>query len=805
MNNSVFLHIEDNKAVGKNGVFAMCYEIELAEKYSLGKEDFEVINDAWVKALKDLPKNSIVLKQDVFLREQLDTSNYSQKSFLQKSTKEYFHGREYLSHKCYLFFVLPDNGTFNTKISNPFKTLSRKKFERFDENIESFTTSVEQSINFINGIKINSGKAFSIRKFTQSEVFNYYDYYFNNLQNDYVTDRILRKGYLQVGDKFVGAVCTRDEESFPDRLTSVITDKEFSSAKYKFFQNYGEMFGISLDFDHVYNQIIFFEDNQEQLTKLRTRNDLLNKSANFDPNNKSNALKTKNLIEEIANNIDGDRIIKAHLNVLYYADNEHELRTKKNQIVDRFKELDIKTRQPIDNYLNSVFHNSFFLFAHNFADRQLFYGNLNLATLFLNNTTNYKNDKQGVILNSRISNLPVTIDTWDEEKKHVRARNFMIFAPTGFGKSFLANHLFRQYFDEGARIVIVDLGQSYRKLSALYPNETAFIHYQEGQPIGLNPFDLQGQDLTSSKIEDLVEFILTHYKRGEKTTESEKTALRKIVEAYYKRGGEPSLLRFISAVKEGRTTLLKDLDIREEYFDIEKFLFLMSEFEKGGIYEFLYSDESNSNLERVKDKKIIVFELDEVKENELLLSIMLQLISTTINETVWKDKSTRGYIFFDEVAKQFKFKGVLEKIEYFFQAIRKQNGAIGMVLQAISQLPESGENGQIAKTIIENTQVLYVLNAKDYTALQERFKMSEHAYNQMVSISSNFEGERKYSEVFLMRGNHHQVYRLEVPLEVYWAYQTEGKENEELMNLYKEVGDMETAIYQYINHNKVSS
>ena len=89
-------------------------------------------------------------------------------------------------------------------------------------------------------------------------------------------------------------------------------------------------------------------------------NDLLKKSSNFDPNNKSNAEKTGLLIKEIADNIDGDRIVKAHLNVFYSADNENDLRTKKNQIVDKFKELDIKTRQPIDNYLNSIFHNSFF-------------------------------------------------------------------------------------------------------------------------------------------------------------------------------------------------------------------------------------------------------------------------------------------------------------------------------------------------------------------------------------------------------------------------------------------------------------
>ena len=797
--NNIFLHIENNMAVGRNGVFAMCYEIELTEKYSLGEEDWEVLNDGWVKALKDLPTGSIVLKQDVFLKNGFSTSHFKSDNFLQKSTKKYFQGREYLNHKSFVFFILPDSGTFQTKISNPFKALNRKKFEKFDDNINSFIQSVEQSINFLSGIKINSGRAFSLREFEEKEVYNYYDFYFNNFQNDYVTDRILDKDHIRIGDKLLGAICTRDEESFPEKLNSVVPDRDFSNAKFKFFQNYGEFFGLNLDFDHVYNQIVFFEDNQEQLTKLRQRNDFLKKSSNFDPNNKVNASKTTVLIEEIANNIDGDRIVKAHFNVLYLADTPNELKKFKNSVVDTFKTLEIKVRQPVDNYLNSIFHNSFFLFANNFADRQLFYGNLNIATIFFNNTSHYKQDEQGVILNSRISNIPIIVDTWDEKKKFVRARNFMIFAPTGFGKSFLANHLFRQFFEDNARTVIIDLGQSYRKLSALYPDETAFIHYQEGKPIGLNPFDLQGEDLTASKIEDLVEFVLTHYKRGEPTAESEKTALRKIIENYYLKGGKHNLLSFIEAVRNAKESLLPSLEIKAEFFDIDKFLFLMSEFEQGGIYEFLYKDVSNSNLDRVKDKKIIVFELDEVKENELLLSIMLQLVSSTITETIWKDKSTRGYIFFDEVAKQFKFKGILEKIEYFYQAIRKQNGAIGIVLQAISQLPESGEMGQIAKTIIENTQVLYVLNAKDYEALQKRFKMSNHAYNQMVSISSNFEGSRKYSEIFLMRGNHHQVYRLEVPEDVYWAYQTEGRQNEELMQIYNEVGDMEKAINQYIN------
>lgn len=791
---NIYLYNDENSVIGANGTFALGYELELVEKYSMGSDDYESLNDAWSKALKDLPSGSIFVKQDVFLKEHLDTSNYPSNNFLQKATKSYFKNREFLSHKCFVFFVLPDSETFTTKISNPFKKLNRKKFERYDTRQESFMVSVEQAVNFLNGVKINSGRAFHLTPMESEDILGYYEFYFNNFQNDFVTDRKVKSNYIQVGDRLMSAVCTRDEESFPEKFNPILTDKQFSTAKYKFFQNFGDLFGFGLAFEHIYTQIMIFEDNLKQLERLRKNNDLLNKSARFDPNNKVNAEKTDKLIERLANNIDGERIVRGHINVFFFGNTEDEIKIRRNLVVEKFKEIDIKPRQPISNYLNSIYHNTFFLFTQYFSDRQLFYGSLNIGALFFNNCTNYKEDKDGIILNSRLANIPMRVDIWDDKKKYVNARNFIILAPTGFGKSFLANHIFRQVYEDGSKLVIIDLGGSYRKLAALYPEDTVFLSYVEGQPIGLNPFDLQGDVLTTSKIEDLVDFIIIHFKRNDKASESEKTALRKIIEHYYDKHSNYSLLDFISFVRSNKKTILPDLNIREDFFDIENFLFLMSEFEDGGVYDFLYRDETNSNLTRIKDKKIIVFELDEVKENELLLTIMLQLISSTVNEVVWKDKKTRGYVFFDEFAKQLKFEGVLERIEYFYQAIRKQNGSVGVVLQAISQLPEN----QTAKSIIENTQILYVLNAKDYRELQKRFNLSEHAYNQMVSVSSDFSGKYKYSEIFLMRGNHHQVYRLEVPEEVFWAYQTEGDKNAELMEVYNQTGNMEEAIKTFI-------
>lgn len=101
---------------------------------------------------------------------------------------------------------------------------------------------------------------------------------------------------------------------------------------------------------------------------------------------------------------------------------------------------------------------------------------------------------------------------------------------------------------------------------------------------------------------------------------------------------------------------------------------------------------------------------------------------------------------------------------------------------------------EISEAIIENTQILYVLGAKNYRNIQKRFNLSEHAYYQMASIKPDFDCKRPYSQVFILRGNNHQVYNFESSKEVWWAYQTEGKENDKLLNIYKEKGDMEKAI-----------
>ena len=703
---------------------------------------------------------------------------------------------DYINHDCYLFFLLPSQEVINESLTNPFKKLDKKIFEGYDGKMNAFIESVLETVQYLNSVKLQGGNRLIISEMEDLLLKEYYDLYFNLFDDEKISDRFFNTNNINIGTKYASMICMLDENKLPETLATHRKDKYLSNDKTVFFKNYGENFSFDLEFSHIYNQICIIDDNRKHLDDLRKRNDQLHKSSSFDKQNVHFAKVTDDIITDIVQNIDNIRIVRGHNNIIIIADTEEELARNVLKANEQFRDIDIKPYVPTGNYLNALFNNSFPFFTQYLTENQLYIASLEIFCSFLNNTGNYKNDNNGILYNSRLSNIPVYLDTWDEKKKNINARNFFILSPTGFGKSFNANHIISSYYSQGVKTVIVDLGGSYKKLAALFPNDTAYITYDQGKSIGVNPFNIQ--EITTEKLEELVEFIGVHYKRGGEVSEMEKTSLRKLVEAYYNSSySDYSLPDFVLFIKES-VDILEKLEIKDEFFNREEFLHLMSEFVGNGAYAFLYKKSEKDLGEDIKDKKIIVFELDQARENQLLLTVMLQLVSTTINKVIWNDKSTRGIVLFDEVAEQLQWDGVLRRIQYFYQAIRKQNGAIGIILQSESQLPES----PLSKSIVENTQVLYVLNAKDYRSLQNRFGLSEHAYYQLCSIQSNFSAKRPYSEIFIMRGNVHQVYRLEVPKQVYWAYQTEGADNQKLLNMYNECGNMETAINKFLTLNQ---
>ena len=86
---------------------------------------------------------------------------------------------------------------------------------------------------------------------------------------------------------------------------------------------------------------------------------------------------------------------------------------------------------------------------------------------------------------------------------------------------------------------------------------------------------------------------------------------------------------------------------------------------------------------------------------------------------------------------------------------------------------------------------------KGYDELVKRLNLSSHDLNQLKSIKNNLSGPRKYTEMFIKIGKESNIFRLEVPKEVYAAYLTDGKENDRIMRIYEKTNDMEQAIIEF--------
>ena len=189
-------------------------------------------------------------------------------------------------------------------------------------------------------------------------------------------------------------------------------------------------------------------------------------------------------IEDIVDQINADdssRIIRGHLNIIFWSQEAQELKYIASKIKAEFKELDIIPYYPRGEERKQYFLNSFCCFASNFSNADLYVTDLKHALCLYINNTNFRSDAKGIIFNDRQHNIPVLKDVWDEQKKRIKARNFAIFAPTGEGKSFLANNILRQYFEAGVRLVIIDLGGSYSKFAKLYPKDHIILKYEQGK------------------------------------------------------------------------------------------------------------------------------------------------------------------------------------------------------------------------------------------------------------------------------------------------------------------------------------
>ena len=728
---------------------------------------------------------------DIYLKEEFRFPEKNSYSFLQRATEKYFNGRQQLIHHCLLFYILPDNSILNgAGVRNPFirPVKTKEAVESWEMSRKYFREDIKKSVEFL-----NSSRYIQAEELETDELRYLQSGYFNGFYDDRLTDFDTKNA--MIGDRKIGVYSISNLHQWGELVSTSIEDISLSEKDWTYHQGFMDSVAIKLDCNHIYNQVIYIRDHFSEKKKIeKNKNDFFG-SRRFSRDYKRTAEKLDAYLDELSDD-EKIRLVYGHNNVIFFSEDEAEFDHLTHKIPSLFKSVDIMPYYPKGRNKINLIANSFPGFTGN-LDIDNFYGPVDIrqCLCLFTNVAPYRSDESGIYFNERLYNIPVRKDIWDSQKKRVKSRNFFIIAPTGEGKSVLFNHIARQMYELGTAIVIIDLGGSYRKLSLLYPGETIYVRYEEGKPIGLNPFRLsKNEEISAEKIEELCAFVFKIWKKDRLPNDGESVALKKIISAYYQNvHSGHSFPDFYDFIEQFREVLQKKLELTQQV-RLDDFLHICSEFVGKGIYSFLFRNSENSEQE-IGERRFIVFELDEVKENPVLLTIMIHLISETIRKVIWKDRSKPGIVFFDEFAKMLQFPSVLSSTGYFYQAIRKYEGAVGVVIQSPAQLPDH----EISRSIIDNTQVMYILqNTKGYDSVIERFGMREHHRVQLQSIRNNFSGEKPYSEFMLVLGKHSNIYRLEIPKEVFYAYQTEGKQYEEIMEFYEKTGDMEKSILKYM-------
>ena len=809
------LRVENNCIISKFADITAAYRVTLPELFTLTAEEYEALHGAWLKALKVLPDYTVVHKQDFFIEERYTAPEEgSERSFLARSYERHFNERPYLRHTCYLFVTktTPERMRQTSASSVLCRGFIVPREMRDTDAVTRFLEAAEQMERILN----DSGLV-HVERLTETEIVGTADdagllarYFALSDERSPVVNEDIRldPGVMRIGDKFLTMHTLSDLDMLPQSVATDFRYERLSTDRSDCRLSFAAPVGLLLSCNHVYNQVIFLDDHDETLKRLEASARNMNSLAGY---SRSNAI-NREWIEMYLNEAhsQGLRSVRCHCNVMAWAESEAELKRIRNDVGSQ---LALMGCTPHHNTVDVpvLFWAAIPGNEADFPAEESFYTFLDQALCLFNGETNYRSSLSpfGIKMSDRLSGIPIHLDISDLPMKRgvITNRNKFILGPSGSGKSYLTNHLVRQYWEQGAHILLVDTGNSYQGLCSLIHAKTkgrdgVYFTYTEEAPIAFNPFYVEDGVYDVEKRESLKTLLLTLWKReSEEPTRSEEVALSNAVNLYLSklrtdRSIVPSFDTFYEFVETDYRRLLEQKRVREKDFDLENFLNVLEPYYKGGEYDYLLNSDKQLDL---LDKRFIVFELDNISSNRTLLPVVTLIIMETFISKMRRLKGVRKMILIEECWKALTSANMSAYIRYLFKTVRKYFGEAVVVTQEVDDIISSPI---VKESIINNADCKILLDQRKYLSkfdgIQRLLGLTDKERAQILSINLSNDPKRLYKEVWIgLGGVQSAVYATETSVEEYLTYTTEESEKMQVMELAGKLGgDIEAAIRQ---------
>jgi conjugation system TraG family ATPase len=796
--------VEKGAILSSFGDITIAYRVGLPEIFTLSDRDYEAYHQAWVKAIRLLPEGCVFHKQDWFTvgKYRADFGKAGE-SFLSRAGERFFNERECLDHACYIFLTQKpkDRKLGSSAMSNllrkrivPVQGLSAVLVKDFLDAAGQFERILLDS-GFVRLVRLSDEELAGT--VVGTGVIERYCLLLGEGERPVLSDIGLKDG-LRVGNKVCELYTLADAEFLPALCGARINYDRYSTDRTKFSVGFASPLGQLLPCNHILNQYVFIGSGQETIKLLEAKKLRLQSLSGY---SRENAI-SRDAVNDFLNEAMGSQRlpVKAHFNVLAWSDDPLRVRDLKNLVGSAMAQLDAVCKQETEGAAQIWFA----AMPGNEADfpmNETFDTFVEQATCFFSLETNYPSSISpfGLRMGDRLTGKPIWVDISDEPMKlgYTTNRNKFIIGPSGSGKSFFTNHLVRSYYEQGAHVVLVDVGHSYKGLCDLVGGY--YFTYSESDPIRFNPFYLaEGDVLDTEKKESIKTLLFALWKKDDESfRRSEYVALSNALSGYFAHLALhtdifPCFNTFYEYLREEYVQVLSGKSVKEKDFDVNNFLYVLNPYYRGGEFDYLLNARENLDL---LNQPFIVIELDNIKDHPILFPVVTLVLMEMFISKMRKLKGIRKLLLIEECWKAIAKEGMAEYIKYLFKTVRKFFGEAIVVTQEVEDIISSPV---VKQAIINNADCKILLDQSKYQnkfeQIQALLGLTDKDKALILSMNKANDPKRKYKEVAFVMGPHSRVYRTEVSLEEYLAYTTEESEKVKVQAYAKQYGSIRKGI-----------
>lgn len=343
------------------------------------------------------------------------------------------------------------------------------------------------------------------------------------------------------------------------------------------------------------------------------------------------------------------------------------------------------------------------------------------------------------------------------------AKHGLIIGTTGSGKSFTTNYLLTSYLADSRRnqLVIIDVGNSYRRLAAIFKG--SYFDIDLGERFAINPFVSRNILYRNGQLDSetlaylgLIAEKLVKGQPNEVITNAQKRIIEKALLKTYEKKQHPLLGDFLIALRN----YAGDAAEKAKALEFAKNLAIWTE----GRYGKLLNRPGNVDT----TNRFLVFELGKLNAYPDLQSLIFFIIRSAISSKLYQ-ADLKKVIVIDEGWRFFNDEIGSLLIEDLYRTARKFNGLV----LSISQSPQDFLSTKAANAIISNTFTKYVLKLNKGHDLLKQFDFNDSEVSEIKSLVAK---PGYFSELFIKYGDNGTVARLEpLPLE-YWIATTDPED-----------------------------